>query len=133
NDLESLLEQFESTATNFVNQVTAMNTDYTKFFTNARGTIPGGSQLATTWTNAYSLISGAGSQATWTNVANSSTSLGIGQWKTFFIYQPWSHGVALGSLNGGLSSPGHGAGLGGLGGLGARAASAALGSAQTVG
>ena len=34
----------------------------------------------------------------------------------------------MGSLNGGLSSPGHAAG-----GLGARAASAALGSAQTVG
>lgn len=130
NDLESLLEQFESTATNFLNQVTAVNSDYTKFFTNALGTIPGGSQLATTWTNAYSLISGAGSQATWTNVVNSSTSLSIGQWKNFFIYQPWSHGVGLGSLNGGLSSPGHAAGLGGLG---PRAATAALGSAQTVG
>jgi PPE-repeat protein len=126
-DLESVLEQFESTATNFLNQVTAVNTDYTKFFTNALGTIPGGSQLATTWTNAYSFISGAGSQATWTNVANSSSSLGISQWKNFFIYQPWSHGVGLGSLNGGLSSPGH------LGGLGARAATAALGSAQTIG
>jgi PPE-repeat protein len=127
-DLESILEQFEATSTNFLNQVTAVNTDYTKFFTNALGTIPGGSQLATTWTNAYSFISGAGSQATWTNVANSSSSLGISQWKNFFIYQPWSHGVGLGSLNGGLSSPG-----GHLGGLGARAATAALGSAQTIG
>jgi PPE-repeat protein len=126
-DLESVLEQFEATATNFLNQVTAVNSDYTKFFTNALGTIPGGSQLATTWTNAYSFISGAGSQATWTNVVNSSSSMGISQWKNFFIYQPWSHGVGLGSLNGGLSSPGHAAGLG------ARAATAALGSAQTIG
>ena len=128
NDLETLLEQIEATATNFLNQVSAVNADYTKFFTTALGSIPGGSQLATTWTNLYSFISGAGSQATWTNVANSTTSLGLSQWKNFFIYQPWSHGIGLGSLNGGLSSPG-----GHLGGLGARAATAALGSAQTVG
>ena len=127
NSLESVLEQAEATATNFLNQVTTLNGDYTKLVTNALGTIPGGSTLATTWTNMYSFISGAGSQATWTNVANSTTGLGISQWKNFFIYQPWSHGVGLGSLNGGLSSPGHAAGLG------ARAASAALGSAQTIG
>jgi PPE-repeat protein len=129
--LEGLLEQIEAVSTNFLNQVTAVNTDYTKFFTTALGSIPGGSQLSTTWTNLYSFISGAGSQATWTNVGNSSTSLGIGQWKNFFIYQPWSHGVPLGSLNGGLSSPGGhlGAGLG----AGTRAATAALGSAQAVG
>jgi PPE-repeat protein len=125
---ETILEQIEADATNFLNQVTAFNTDYTKFFTTALGSIPGGSTLATSWTNLYSFISGAGSQATWTNVANSTTSLGLSQWKNFFIYQPWSHGIGLGSLNGGLSSPG-----GHLGGLGARAASAALGSAQTVG
>jgi PPE-repeat protein len=124
---ETILEQIEADATNFLNQVTAFNTDYTKFFTTALGSLPGGSTLATTWTNMYSFISGAGSQATWTNVINSTQSLGIGQWKNFFIYQPWSHGIGLGSLNGGLSSPGH------LGGLGARAATAALGSAQTVG
>jgi PPE-repeat protein len=126
-DLESILEQAEATATNFLNQVTTLNGDYTKFFTNALGSIPGGSTLATTWTNLYSFISGAGSQATWTNVANSTTSLGLSQWKNFFIYQPWSHGIGLGSLHAGLSSPGHAAGLG------AHAATAALGSAQTVG
>jgi len=129
-DLESILEQAEATATNFLNQVTAVNGDYTKLITNALGTIPGGSTLATTWTNLYSFISGAGSQATWTNVVNSTTGMGISQWKNFFIYQPWSHGIGLGSLGAGLSSPGHAAGLGGLG---ARAATAALGSAQTVG
>ena len=75
------------------------------------------------------MISGVGSQATWTNVVNSTTSLGISQWKNFFIYQPWSHGIGLGSLNGGLSSPGHVAPRP----WGARAASAALGSAQTLG
>ena len=126
--LETILEQIEADATNFLSQVTAVNTDYTKFFTTALGSIPGGSTLATTWTNMYSFISGAGSQATWTNVINSTQSLGIGQWKNFFVYQPWSHGIGLGSLNGGLSSPGH---L--TPGLGARAASAALGSAQTIG
>ncbi|HYY01915.1 MAG TPA: PPE family protein [Mycobacterium sp.] len=131
NDLESIIEQAEATATNFLNQVTALNGDYTKLITNALGTIPGGSTLATTWTNLYSFISGAGSQATWTNVVNSTTGLGISQWKNFFIYQPWSHGIGLGSLNAGLSSPGHAAT--GLGGLGARAATAALGSAQTIG
>ena len=126
--LETILEQIEADATNFLNQVTAVNADYTKFFNTALGSIPGGSTLATTWTNMYSFISGAGSQATWTNVINSTQSLGIGQWKNFFVYQPWSHGIGLGSLNGGLSSPGH---L--TPGLGARAASAALGSAQTIG
>src|ERR1700759_4375582 len=130
-DLESILEQAEATATNFLNQVTTLNGDFTKFFTNALGTVPGGSTLATTWTNMYSFISGAGSQATWTNVVNSTTGMGISQWKNFFIYQPWSHGIGLGSLNGGLSSPGHAAA--GLGGLGGRAATAALGSAQTIG
>ena len=74
------------------------------------------------------MISGVGSQATWTNVGNSTTGLGISQWKNFFVYTPWSHGVPLGSLNGGLSSPGHLAP-----GLGAKAASAAIGSAQTIG
>jgi PPE-repeat protein len=125
---ETILEQIEADATNFLNQVTAFNADYTKFFTSALGSLPGGSTLSTSWTNLYSFISGAGSQATWTNVINSSQSIGIGQWKNFFIYQPWSHGIGLGSLNGGLSSPGHAAA-----GLGARAATAALGSAQTVG
>ena len=127
-DLETVIEQIENDFSTFLTDVGQVNTDYTNFFTDAINTLPGGSYLTTTWTNLYSMISGAGSQATWTNVINSTQSLGISQWKNFFIYQPWSHGIGLGSLNGGLSSPGHfGAGLG------ARAASAALGSAQTVG
>ncbi|MGC2566942.1 MAG: PPE family protein [Mycobacterium sp.] len=126
--LETILEQMETDATTFLNDVGQFNSDYTNFFTSAINSVPGGSYLTTTWTDLSSMISGVGGQATWTNVANSSTGLGISQWKNFFIYQPWSHGVPLGSLNGGLSSPGHVAA-----GLGARAASAALGSAQTVG
>jgi PPE-repeat protein len=127
-DLETVIEQIENDFSTFLTDVGQFNTDYTSFFTSAINSLPGGSYLTTTWTNLSSMISGVGSQATWTNVGNSTTGLGISQWKNFFIYQPWSHGVPLGSLNGGLSSPGHVAP-----GLGARAASAALGSAQTVG
>src|SRR5271166_6548114 len=127
-DLETVIEQVENDFSQFLTDVGQFNTDYTNFFTDAINSLPGGSYLMTTWTNLSSMISGVGSQATWTNVANSSTSLGISQWKNFFIYQPWSHGIGLGSLNGGLASPGHVAP-----GLGAKAASAALGSAQTVG
>ena len=125
--LETILEQMETDATTFLNYVGQFNSDYTNFFTSAINSVPG-IDPTTTWTDLSSMISGVGGQATWTNVANSSTGLGISQWKNFFIYQPWSHGVPLGSLNGGLLSPGHVAA-----GLGARAASAALGSAQTVG
>jgi PPE-repeat protein len=127
-DLETVIEQVENDFSQFLTDVGQFNTDYTNFFTDAINSLPGGSYLTTTWTNLSSMISGVGSQATWTNVANSSTGMGISQWKNFFIYQPWSHGIGLGSLNGGLASPGHVAP-----GLGAKAASAALGSAQTVG
>ena len=131
-DLETVIEQIENDFSRFLTDVGQFNTDYTNFFTDAINSVPGGSYLTTTWTNLSSMISGVGSQATWTNVANSSTGLGISQWKNFFIYTPWSHGVPLGSLNGGLSSPGHVGPHLGFGG-GARAASAALGGAQTIG
>jgi PPE-repeat protein len=126
--LETIIDQIETDLNSFSTDLTGLDSTYTNFFTDAIGTLPGGSSLSSLYTSFYSLVSGAGSQATFTNVANSSASLGISQWKNFSIYQPWSHGVALGSLNGGLSSPGHLAP-----GLGARAATAALGSAQTVG
>jgi PPE-repeat protein len=126
--LETIIEQVETDYSTFLTDVGQFNTDYTNFFTDMINVLPGGSYLSTTWTNLSSMISGVGSQATWTNVGNSTTGLGISQWKNFFIYQPWSHGTPLGSLNGGLSSPGHLAP-----GLGVRAASAALGSAQSVG
>jgi PPE-repeat protein len=126
--LETIVDQIETDLNSFSTDLTGLDSTYTNFFTDAIGTLPGGSSLSSLYTSFYSLVSGAGSQATFTNVANSTASLGISQWKNFSIYQPWSHGVALGSLNGGLSSPGHLAP-----GLGARAATAALGSAQTVG
>jgi PPE-repeat protein len=129
-DFETIIDQIETDFNTFLTDVGSVNTDYTNFFTDLTNVLPGGSYLATTWTNLYSMISGVGSQATWTNVVNSTTSLGISQWKNFFIYQPWSHGIGLGSLNGGLSSPGH---VAPHLGVGARAASAALGSAHTVG
>jgi len=128
-DLETVIEQIETDFSTFLTDVGQFNTDYTNFFTDAINSIPGGSYLTQTWTNLSSMISGVGSQATWTNVGNSTTSLGISQWKNFFIYTPWSHGVPLGSLNGGLSSPGHVAPHLGAG-LGTRAA---IGSAQTIG
>jgi PPE-repeat protein len=125
---ETIIDQIETDLNTFSADLTGLNSTYTNFFTDSIGVLPGGSSLSTLYTSFYSLVSGAGSQATFTNVANSTTSLGISQWKNFGFYQPWSHGLGLGSLNGGLTSPG-----GHLGGLGARAATAALGSAQTVG
>jgi PPE-repeat protein len=125
---ETIIDQIETDLNSFSADLTGLNSTYTNFVTDSIGVLPGGSNLSSLYTSFYSLVSGAGSQATFTNVANSTTSLGISQWKNFGFYQPWSHGLGLGSLNGGLSSPG-----GHLGGLGARAATAALGSAQTVG
>ncbi|MGA9492430.1 MAG: PPE family protein [Mycobacterium sp.] len=125
---QTVVEQIENTWNTFLTDVGQFNTDYTNFFSDLVNSVPGGSYLSTTWTNLASMISGVGSQATWTNVGNSTTGLGISQWKNFFIYTPWSHGVPLGSLNGGLSSPGHLAP-----GLGAKAATAALGGAHTIG
>jgi PPE-repeat protein len=125
---ETIIDQIETDLNSFSADLTGLNSTYTNFFTDSIGVLPGGSSLSSLYTSFYSLVSGAGSQATFTNVANSTASLGISQWKNFGFYQPWSHGLGLGSLNGGLTSPG-----GHLGGLGARAATAALGGAQTVG
>jgi PPE-repeat protein len=127
-DLEKIITELETNVSQFSTDLNAANADYTAFFTDAIGTLPGGSNISSLYTNFYSLVSGAGSQATFTNVANSTTSLGISQWKNFGFYQPWSHGLGLGSLNGGLTSPGHFAA-----GPSVRPASAVLGSAQTIG
>ncbi len=128
-DPTGILAQLETDVNSFSKALTSFNSTYTNFFTNGLGLIPGGSSLSSAYQGGLSLLNSVGSQATYTNVVNSTTSLGISQWKNFFIYQPWSHGIGLGSLGAGLSSPGH---LGGLG-IGAKAASAALGSAHTVG
>jgi PPE-repeat protein len=128
-DPTGILTQIETDVNSFAKALTSFNSTYTNFFTNGLGLLPGGSNLSSAYQGVLSFANSVGSQATYTNVVNSTTSLGISQWKNFFIYQPWSHGVGLGSLGAGLSSPGH---LGGLG-IGAKAASAALGSAHTVG
>jgi PPE-repeat protein len=128
-DPTGILTQIETDVNSFSKALTSFNSTYTNFFTNGLGLLPGGSNLSSAYQGVLSFANSVGSQATYTNVVNSTTSLGISQWKNFFIYQPWSHGIGLGSLGAGLSSPGH---LGGLG-IGAKAASAALGSAHTVG
>jgi PPE-repeat protein len=128
-DPTGILAQLETDVNSFSKALTSFNSTYTNFFTNGLNLLPGGSSLSSAYQGGLSLLNSVGSQATYTNVVNSTTSLGISQWKNFFIYQPWSHGIGLGSLGAGLSSPGH---LGGLG-IGAKAASAALGSAHTVG
>jgi PPE-repeat protein len=128
--LTQIITQIETDVNSFSKALTSFNSTYTNFFTNGLGLLPGGSSLSSAYQGVLSFANSVGSQATYTNVVNSTTSLGISQWKNFFIYQPWSHGIGLGSLGAGLSSPGHAAGLGGLG---ARAASAAIGSAHTVG
>jgi PPE-repeat protein len=128
-DPTGILAAIETDLNSFSKALTSFNSTYTNFFTNGLGLLPGGSSLSSAYQGVLSFANSVGSQATYTNVVNSTTSLGISQWKNFFIYQPWSHGIGLGSLGAGLSSPGH---LGGLG-IGAKAASAALGSAHTVG
>jgi PPE-repeat protein len=125
--LTQIITQIETDVNSFSKALTTFNSTYTNFFTNAFGLLPGGSSLSPLYQSTLTIANSVGSQATYTNVVNSTTSLGISQWKNFFIYQPWSHGIGLGSLGAGLSSPGH------AGGLGARAAAAALGSAHTVG
>ena len=126
--LTQIITQLETTSNSFSKALTTFDSAYTNFFTTAFGVIPGGKYLAPLYQNLLTFANNIGSQATYTNVVNSTTSLGISQWKNFFVYQPWSHGIGLGSLKGGLFSPGHSAA-----GLGARAATAALGGAQTLG
>ncbi|UQX12702.1 PPE family protein [Candidatus Mycobacterium methanotrophicum] len=124
-DAETIAQQLQAGFSTFSTDIIGLDTHS---FAGVTNTLPTGSDLSTLWSDLYSLMSGVGGQATWTNVVNSTASLGISQWKNFSVYQPWSHGIPLGALNGGLASPGHVAP-----GLGARAASAVLGSAQTVG
>ena len=124
-DPSGILTQIETNLNSFSTALTSFNSDYTNFFNNAFNLLPGGSGLSSVYQGFLTFANNVGSQTTYTNVVNSTTSLGISQWKNFFIYQPWSHGVGLGSLGAGLSSPGHG-----VAGLSAKAA---LGSAQAVG
>ncbi|WP_293000794.1 PPE family protein [Mycobacterium sp.] len=126
-DPSGILTAIETNLNSFSTALTSFNNTYTNFFTNAFNLIPGGSGVSSAYQSLLTFANNVGSQATYTNVVNSTQSLGISQWKNFFIYQPWSHGIGLGSLGAGLSSPGH------LGGLGIKAASAAVGGAHTIG
>src|SRR6201996_6366778 len=121
--LTQIITQIETDVNSFSKALTSFNSTYTNFFTNGLGLLPGGSSFSSAYQGVLSFANSVGSQATYTNVVNSTTSLGISQWKNFFVYQPWSHGIGLGSLGAGLSSPGHAA----------RAAAGALGAAHTVG
>ncbi|MDV3249033.1 PPE family protein [Mycobacterium avium subsp. hominissuis] len=119
--LSSWLTQIETYINNLASQ-------YTKAWENLITGITGNSQVAPLWETLYSSISGIGSQATWTNVVNGSVSLGVSQWKNFFIYAPWSAAMSKGALGAGLASPGHLAA-----GIPVRPVSATLGGAPTVG
>ncbi len=115
------LQQIES-------EITSYTAQYTQFWQQAIASLTGSTQSASTWETLFSSISGIGSQATWTNVVNSTISLGISQGKNFFIYQPWSHALPKSALGGGLASPGHAAP-----GSVVKPTSATLGTAPTLG
>lgn len=107
--------------------ISTFASDYTKFWQQLIATVTGNAEIAPLWEALYSSISGVGSQGTWTNVVNSTTGMGISQWKNFFIYAPWAKAIPKSALHGGLSS-----GRVASGAL-VRPASAVLGTAPTVG
>ncbi|OBH54518.1 PPE family protein [Mycobacterium sp. E2479] len=119
--LSSWLKQIED-------YITSLTGQYTKFWQDLIGGATGSTEIAPFWETLYSTISQFGTQATWTNVVNSSTSMGISQWKNFFIYAPWSAAMSKTSLGAGLASPGHVAAA-----VPVKPVSAVLGNAPTVG
>ncbi|OBH47702.1 PPE family protein [Mycobacterium mantenii] len=119
--LSSWLKQIEA-------YITSLTTQYTQFWQNLIGGATGSTEIAPFWETLYSSISQIGTQATWTNVVNASTSLGVSQWKNFFVYAPWSAAMSKTSLGAGLASPGHVAS-----GVAVKPVSAVLGNAPTVG
>ncbi|OBI09469.1 PPE family protein [Mycobacterium scrofulaceum] len=119
--LSSWLKQIEDYLTSLTGQ-------YTKFWQELIGGVTGSPDVAPLWETLYSSISQIGTQATWTNVTNASISLGVSQWKNFFIYAPWSAAMSKTALGAGLASPGHVAAA-----VAVKPVSAVLGSAPTVG
>jgi PPE-repeat protein len=119
--LSSWLKQIED-------YLTSLSSQYTQFWQNLIGGATGSTEIAPLWEALYSSIGQIGTQATWTNVVNASSSLGISQWKNFFIYAPWSAAMAKTSLGAGLASPGHVAAA-----VPVKPVSAVLGNAPTVG
>lgn len=120
--LSSWLKQIED-------YLTSLSSQYTKFWQDLIGGATGSTEVAPLWEALYSSIGQVGTQATWTNVVNASTSLGISQWKNFFIYAPWSAAMAKSTLGAGLASPGRAAAAA----IAAKPVSAVLGTAPTVG
>jgi len=122
---QSIFTQLEAILTQLTTAINTLTTDWSTLWESVITKVTGNSTLSTLWETTYTFISNAGGEATYTNVVNSSTSLGIGQWKNFFVYQPWSANMAKSGLAGGLSV--------GAPGIPARTASAILGGAPTVG
>lgn len=115
----SWIHQIEALINTFVS-------DYTKFWQQLITAVTGNPDIAPLWEALYSSISGVGSQGTWTNVVNSTTGMGISQWKNFFIYAPWAKEIPKSALAGGLSSGRAATAL-------VKPASAIVGAAPTVG
>ncbi|QZA08254.1 PPE family protein [Mycolicibacter heraklionensis] len=86
-----------------------------------------GAPASALWEAFYGFAATVGNQATWTNVVNSTTSLGIGQFKNF--YRAPVVAVSKSPLHAGLSGPG----LRSLAGGVATTVSASAGSAPAVG
>jgi PPE-repeat protein len=110
------------------NYITSLSGQYTQFWQNLIGGATGSTEIAPFWEALYSTIGQFGTQATWTNVVNATSSLGISQWKNFFIYSPWAAAMSKASLGAGLASPGRAAA-----GIPVKPVSAVLGNAPTVG
>ncbi|BBX38994.1 PPE family protein [Mycobacterium simiae] len=119
--LSSWLKQIED-------YLTSLSSQYTKFWQNLIGGATGSTEVAPFWEALYSSMGQVGTQATWTNVVNASSSLGISQWKNFFIYAPWSAAMSKSTLGAGLASPGKVAAA-----IPVKPVSAVLGNAPTVG
>jgi PPE-repeat protein len=89
--LSSWLKQLED-------YITSLTGQYTQFWQSLIGGATGSTEIAPFWETLYSSIGQVGTQATWTNVVNASSSLGISQWKNFFIYSPWAAAMSKTSL-----------------------------------
>lgn len=121
-------QSLSSWLTELQNYINSLTGQYATFWQQLIGGVTGSPDVAPLWEALYSSISSIGSQGTWTNVVNASTSLGVSQWKNFFIYAPWSAAMAKSSLGAGLASPGHVATAGAV-----HPVAAVLGGAPTVG
>ena len=129
-DLETIIEQIEADVTNFLNRRQPVNTDYTKLLhrrdRHAPGRVLSWPRRGRTCTRSFRAPAARPPGPT---SSTARKALASRSGRTSSSTSRGATGSALGSLNGGLSSPG--ASRRRLGGEGR--ASAALGSAQTVG